>query len=687
MGQEDTMRLAAEIVDKWSGPLREMTKGVHQFQDMLRGSHTEGSKAAKEAAERQKELHEQITRTGERITGLLSPAMGALGISTFGAGEAIAKMVERLKDAGDSFYKIQDAVSRTGWGQEKLDVYTQTLERFGIPADQARSSLAAMGDELAKIGRNEPNAFQRIFSTFNNIGAEVQKLRDLPGTSERMDEIFDFFKRNPAIPPDQKRQFFTDLFHLPPEMATVTIDQWVEALAKSQEFNKLHPPISLESMKELHEAFERLGYDIDGIGIDLARSFAGPGAGAINFLSEAIEHNITDVKQMAQDWKDFANWLDEVRKKLHIEGGMEGVTPLQPPPPKPPWVAKGLPPLDPGFHRESFEAGGDPENMLTRSMKSGTLQALREWYAGLQAGAGSGGGVQPAALTEGGGGGGLSDVARKAGGWGGAGYSLMPDSGDGAAGGPRAAPGGGRGRGGQQPMGPAPGGGGPTGEEGASAGQGWDRHRFAKEIASSPALRERLLGIAAAEDSPGSKSGTLANQAIMETMMNRATVRHTSLAEQLRLVSEGRGYYPTMRKFTEAQRSIMEGNLSKVLGGSNVSGNATDNSSSWLAAKEKTSGAFRWLKDINNESFFAPGHSQPRFAAEYDRLQKQPRDLLSNAQSAGVGGVQKVEGDASLNVAFENAPAGAKAYMKYGGMFKDAKVDWGPQMPRSDSGN
>jgi hypothetical protein len=52
----------------------------------------------------------------------------------------------------------------------------------------------------------------------------------------------------------------------------------------------------------------------------------------------------------------------------------------------------------------------------------------------------------------------------------------------------------------------------------------------------------------------------------------------------------------------------------------------------------------------------------------------------------GISGTQKVEGDASLKIAFENAPAGAKAYMQYGGMFKSAKVDWGHPMSPSDPG-
>jgi hypothetical protein len=63
------------------------------------------------------------------------------------------------------------------------------------------------------------------------------------------------------------------------------------------------------------------------------------------------------------------------------------------------------------------------------------------------------------------------------------------------------------------------------------------------------------------------------------------------------------------------------------------------------------------------------------------------RDLLESAQKYGIGGTQKVEGDASLRVAFENAPPGAKTYTRYtAACFKKAKVDCGHPMSPSDPG-
>ncbi len=227
--------------------------------------------------------------------------------------------------------------------------------------------------------------------------------------------------------------------------------------------------------------------------------------------------------------------------------------------------------------------------------------------------------------------------------------------------------------------------------------QGIDRSRFAKELANNPALKEKFFHIAAGEDSPGSKSGTLANQAIMESAMNRAEMKGSSLAHAARHVREG-GYYAGWKNFTDKQRAIMDDNLKKVLAGSDVSGGATDNSSSGLAAKEKRTGAFNWIKDINGESFFSPGktnagggrdraHYNAMLAARVKRAAEthgaslrdhiRHRDRVTNP-----GGLidrrsdaRELTGSASLVVDFQNMPRGVRTSAKHDGLFKEVKLN------------
>jgi len=149
-----------------------------------------------------------------------------------------------------------------------------------------------------------------------------------------------------------------------------------------------------------------------------------------------------------------------------------------------------------------------------------------------------------------------------------------------------------------------------------------DRARFAEELARNPGLKERFFAHAAGEDSPGSATGTLANQAIMETAMNRASTRGAALSKQLSYFA---GYNPN---YNAKQRAIMEENLHKVLEGSDVSKGAIDNSSSWLAAKHRKTGAFKETTVINGESFQIPGTRESGTGDRdkqrlwYDRIQK-----------------------------------------------------------------
>src|SRR5258708_7345194 len=78
-GQEDALRMAVEIVDKYSGPLREMTKEWQKFSDLIKFGQERAGKDNKEQTRLQGLLPEQMKDTGRTASGILSPAMEAMG--------------------------------------------------------------------------------------------------------------------------------------------------------------------------------------------------------------------------------------------------------------------------------------------------------------------------------------------------------------------------------------------------------------------------------------------------------------------------------------------------------------------------------------------------------------------------------------------------------------------------------
>jgi hypothetical protein len=158
----------------------------------------------------------------------------------------------------------------------------------------------------------------------------------------------------------------------------------------------------------------------------------------------------------------------------------------------------------------------------------------------------------------------------------------------------------------------------------AVAPTGINRERFRQELRDKPWLREKVLHVSAGEN-----EGREANQAVIESAMNRAAMMGTTLEQEMRRTSEG-GYYAGYRaNVAEPQRRMIEENIDKVLAGSNVSNYATDNSSQGF----HTSGAnpmYRTVRSLNGENFSVPNRSDARGHDRYEAWR-------ANAEAGGVG--------------------------------------------------
>jgi hypothetical protein len=145
-----------------------------------------------------------------------------------------------------------------------------------------------------------------------------------------------------------------------------------------------------------------------------------------------------------------------------------------------------------------------------------------------------------------------------------------------------------------------------------------DRQRYRDELARKPWLKEKALAIMYNEQGRN-PHGT---QSIMETAMNRASIRGTSLERELRWHrQEPGGYYQVGNRGRGIgpYREVLERSFNNALAGSNLANYATDNSSGSLAAREARTGAFNRRQGYTGETFFAPGHAEPGFARSWQQ--------------------------------------------------------------------
>jgi hypothetical protein len=227
-----------------------------------------------------------------------------------------------------------------------------------------------------------------------------------------------------------------------------------------------------------------------------------------------------------------------------------------------------------------------------------------------------------------------------------------------------------------------------------------DRSSFAGML-DDPAFVRKMASMGKGE--VGLNSNLKTQRAIAEQAFNRWYVRNQKAGHDL---YHGRGGYYAAGSFPNVSPAEVAKYKRDVLGpvlngGTNdamgTTGNASNEPGNMVAAHQFARGTKGYWMNLKSgektdvPSTYMGGKNEAMFnEGPYKRqlAMREPRNLLANANAAGVngGGQQKIEGSADLRVAFENAPAGAKAYMQYGGMFKSGKVDWGHAMPPSDPG-
>jgi hypothetical protein len=173
-----------------------------------------------------------------------------------------------------------------------------------------------------------------------------------------------------------------------------------------------------------------------------------------------------------------------------------------------------------------------------------------------------------------------------------------------------------------------------------------DRAKFKAEMDANPALKEKVLRIAANEQ--GKNAG--GTQAVIESMMNRASMKGTSLAAQAKWTGEG-GYYEqgNMGKGAlenKEHAAVLNKSLEGALAGSNTTDYATDNASQGLARKRKANNEMEFTKEFNGESFFRPGRvsgqgNVNKHAAWMNRMKQQD---AANPQVASTDPNVKIPG-------------------------------------------
>ncbi len=478
MSQEETLRLVAELLDKTTGPLKDIQKSLRNTSQIAKQLHGEGGKDVERHSKSYQSLFSGIEKARLEVSGAFTPALAELGLTTLGVGGAIASVVSQLKTFAAQYTVLRDASRRSGQSVDFLEATANTMERLtGANTEEAIQNLANMSEQMNRLTRMRPDTINAWKHAYTGLYETLGK--DLMGKTlrQQLDLLMEWKEAHPEIAIDKVRE----VFHLAGAdigLATVKLTEYREAQAELDAFQKAHP-YDTENAKQLHKAFSDLTLMIKGVGWEIRETFGPIATGVIGDFMKTVKSTMTDINNLmkAIDWvgrhlgfRDNSadqKAYDEAQKKRSEEVQKNALPPSQTIPNISGWspaqkLAAGMQPVS--FTTGGGGGGGGPEQMLARGVKIGMLDAFREWFAGGQL-PGKGGfsdGFTNASFSPekggGAGGGGLGPGGGAGGGLhSGGGYSVLPEGSTGGG----AKPGGG------DPDGPKPSGGGAAGKGGS----------------------------------------------------------------------------------------------------------------------------------------------------------------------------------------------------------------------------
>jgi uncharacterized membrane protein YgcG len=288
MSESDSLRMAAEITDRFSKPLKDLQRSLRSLAAETSSAHKTGTVSAKGHTESLLQLRREVTNVADRMKSGLAPALAGLGISGLSAAAGIAAVTKSIVDFAGNARHLEFMSKQTGLAVDQLRAWEQEASRLGTTAESLTGGFVEFNASMEKMAR-----IGRAFGRESGIRVEMQELqgvlklmrpgeisglvRSLQGLS-REAQIETILKFADKIPDISKRMEFVKGFHLD----SALVNKWSAGILKDlDEIHKRLPDLTPQQLKggtDLQESLENIKTSFtglrDAIGADLAPTMA-----------------------------------------------------------------------------------------------------------------------------------------------------------------------------------------------------------------------------------------------------------------------------------------------------------------------------------------------------------------------------------------------------------------------------
>jgi hypothetical protein len=319
---EEVMRLAAEVTDRFSAPIRDMTRQLAALNKLAQQQNKEGVVGTKEHIKLFRELHQTTHRLSDEVKGGLTPAMAAFGLGSLSVASAIAAVTKSVIDFGANARNLSNLAKFSGFSADTVHGLEELSEGLGSTKGDMDNFIKSFSTNMDQWSRLNRGALAEFFAT--QASPQIRQfglqLKNAGTQAERMDLIFGFLADSRWS--DIQRKILTDALGLPEAFAHAragakelyeAINKEIKPLdpgweARAQQYNK--------SIALLKASIGNLALHI---GDDLSGSFAQMG----DIVRKFIDENGPQIQKFFKDagkWVESADWQQfgrDVRDVTH----------------------------------------------------------------------------------------------------------------------------------------------------------------------------------------------------------------------------------------------------------------------------------------------------------------------------------------------------------------------------------
>jgi hypothetical protein len=467
--QDEVMRLSAEIVNRWTGPLNDMRRDLRKLADDVKGTHGAGVTHAKKHGEAVSGLRKEFQRLDEHVKSTSLETMAAFGVGALSVAGAVAAVKDAVFGFADSTRQMKFLSRETGATIQQLREFEALSRRIGAAPGAMSKGIQDFAQHMHDIRRNAPDEI-RALNKEPFLKGFVQGLANLP-IGEAISRAIG--KLDTIPDPSEKKQYLR-LLGLPENLADVPVAELRQMMQEIRKNIGTLGPDAEKSALKFEDAIDRMNDSIEKLKLTVGSELADAFSDATDQIREFVTENQTGLIGVLKDVSaEIGNVLKDVREIMteyqKLRGGdLSPITPhIIPGSPLDKgrnaldWLSKhsgqgqnlidhfqqpsNIPPgafVPMAFHpgagglrsgggfqvTGTGSSSGSPEEVIARGTHIGVLQALREFRYEMEgdAAGGAGGG---AGGMGGGGMGGFSPAAYHP-----SGGAGMPMGGAGAAG-------------------------------------------------------------------------------------------------------------------------------------------------------------------------------------------------------------------------------------------------------------